>query len=91
MLSLIFLVRNVVVSVSFGKTTDFAGTRSTSSKVSPSPKNLLELVAAGDFFIAIGKDKENYNWTKVGSEKRLLTMDDSEVSMLLKSSILSAI
>jgi len=39
MLSLIFLVSIVDTSVSFGRISDFAGIRSTSSKVKPSFKN----------------------------------------------------
>ena len=47
-----------------GNICEYAGTRSTSSNVRPSPKNLLGMLVAGDFFIAMGKDREKYIWKR---------------------------
>jgi hypothetical protein len=52
------LVSLVLISTSRGSTWEYAGISNTSSKVRPSPKNLLDLLLAGELFIvAIGKDK----------------------------------
>jgi hypothetical protein len=52
------LVSWVLIFTSRGSTWEYAGISNTSSKVRPSPKNLLDLLLAGELFIvAIGKDK----------------------------------
>jgi hypothetical protein len=54
-----------VIFTSRGSTCEYAGISSTSSKVKPSPKNLFDLLLAGELFIvAIGKDKRKSYATK---------------------------
>jgi hypothetical protein len=53
----IFFVSLDRMSTSLGNICEYAGTKSTSSKVKPSPINLVELVAGDFFMIAMCKDK----------------------------------
>jgi hypothetical protein len=63
--SVIVFVSFAVISTSRGSTCEYAGISSTSSKVKPSPKNLFDLLLAGELFIvAIGKDKRKSYATK---------------------------
>ena len=57
--NVIVLVSWVLITTSLGKTSEYAGCKSTSSNVKPSPKNLpaLELLV-GVFLIAIGKNRK---------------------------------
>jgi hypothetical protein len=56
-LSVIDLVSRVVIFTSLGSTCEYAGRRSTSSKVKPSPKNLPGYLSLGDFIVAMCKDR----------------------------------